>query len=229
MTLAVYVTGTLFLAAIIALVGAGCLVVALSWNRRSQPAWQTRQDALPSDSQMHTDGDDIDVEKEIRDAVAGVAAATSHKARVVIAVRPGLTVRVDPFPLRSLLTDLILCAIRDPSCAKVLMSALLQPGSLRIVVSDDGTVAATSTREGELRHTSQLVAMQGGSMQIDVHPGEGTTVAIRLPLSPVIASMDEPPLEHAVVLEKRQYAGRPPTESVVRPQPVQAGDFQREL
>jgi hypothetical protein len=225
----VYVTGTLFLAALIALAGAGCLVVALSWNRRSQPIWQTRQDGLPSDSQKHTDGDDIDVEKEIRDAVAGVAAATRHKARVVIAVRPGLTVRVDPFPLRSLLRDLILCAIRDPTCAKALVSALLQPGGLRIVVSDDGTVAATSTREGQLRHASQLVAMQGGSMQIDVHPGEGTTVAVRLPLSPVTTSMDQPPMEHAVVQEKRRYAERPPAESVVRAQAVQAGDFQREL
>ncbi len=204
------------------------LVLLIGWSRRPffVAAALTTPDPGPS-AIPEADGisQDLDVEGEVRAAVARAAAVASRNlTRVEIAVQSGLAVRFSPTAVRAALDGLVTSALGDPSCGWVLLSAARQAGWVRIAISDDAVATATTVREATLRHVGSLVAMQGGSMQIDVRPGEGTTVALRLPvpLAPVIHRTGS---NH----EDRSDAREPPPEPAVRPQSVQTGDLQRQL
>jgi hypothetical protein len=50
---------------------------------------------------------------------------------------------------------------------------------VQIAVSDDR--AATNGARNELRPAAELAALQGGGLDLDIRPNEGTTIIIRLP------------------------------------------------
>ena len=90
--------------------------------------------------------------------------------------------RTNRSSLRAALTDVVGCALRDPSCGRVLLAATRQAGRVRIAVTDDSIATPKTAREAMLRWVSETIALQGGSMHIDVRPGEGTTVALHFPI-----------------------------------------------
>lgn len=124
----------------------------------------------------------VDLDAELR------AAAASHEGsarrlniRLEVAVQPDLTVRADPAALRQIVSSLLENAINHSAGGGVLLSAGRHGGRVRIAVLDDGAPVDRSEQEANLRDAERLAAMQGGTLEIIVSPGSGTTVAVRLP------------------------------------------------
>jgi signal transduction histidine kinase len=107
--------------------------------------------------------------------------AMDHLVRLEMAVQPGLTVRVDQHAFRVILQELVRTAIEQSPCGCVLLTATRVGCRVHASVSDDGPEADGASRLARLRHAEGIVALQGGSMEINARAGEGTTVTVRLP------------------------------------------------
>ena len=129
------------------------------------------------------DGPDVALDRELRTAAAqALGEAAPCVARMEFAVREGLMLRTNRAAFRAALTEVVACALRDPSCGRVLLVATRQIGRVRIAVTDDCVATAKTAREAALRSVSETVAMQGGSLHVEVRPGEGTTIALHFPI-----------------------------------------------
>ncbi len=124
----------------------------------------------------------LDVAAEARDLLHHMAPeAARDLVQLEFAVPPGLTVHADRLALRTVLSELIANAVRHTPGGRVLLSAIELGGRVQIAVIDDGAGADAATQEAALREVAQLVALQGGTIDIDTWRGEGTTVIVRLP------------------------------------------------
>ena len=202
-----YAIGTIFLS-LLAAANVNGLVLAIGRSRRI-----SRVPVNPSpDPDVPGDGGDIDLSVELRIAGAqSVGDSSPYAAKIEFAVREGLTLRTNRATLRAVVTEVVGCALREPACSHVLVSAVRQVGRIRIAVTDDSLATATSARESALRGASALVALQGGSLHVVVHPGAGTTVAVHLPL----------PLTPVVSRSRRADV----RDTVRQPETIDAGDF----
>ena len=127
----------------------------------------------------------LPVDAAVQDVLgAHAAAARSRRVRLEFAVQPDLAVRADPRVLRELLGDLVSQAIRRAPCGRVLVGAMRHGGRVQISVSDDGAAVAAELHAAALRDTRQLAALQGGTLDIEAYPGQGSTVVLRLPEPP---------------------------------------------
>ena len=173
-----YVAGTILLA-LFAAVGANGLVLAVG---RSRQRAQRPADPPPS-LDVSDDGPEVVLDLELRTAAAqALGEAAPRVARMEFAVREGLSLRTARSALRIALTEVVACALRDPSCGRILLAATRQVGRIRITVTDECLATVQAAREAALRGASETIAMQGGSLHIDVRPGEGTTVALHFPI-----------------------------------------------
>ena len=123
-----------------------------------------------------------------------------------MAVAPDLTVQTDPNTFRAVLRAMIGHAIRQSPAGRVLLSAVRRGARVEIAVIDDGDGPPVAMQQAVLRDVAQAVALQGGTFEIEVQPGEGTTVLMRLP-EPVVPM---------------PAAGTAPPASVVEPAAVEA-------
>lgn len=124
----------------------------------------------------------LDVTAEARDVLAQMAGeAARHLVQLEFAVQPDLSVHADPLALRGVLSELVGNAVRHAPGGRVLLSATRLGGRVQIAVIDDGAGPTAAVREAALREVAQVVALQGGTIDIEVHPGEGTTILVRLP------------------------------------------------
>ena len=124
---------------------------------------------------------------EIEPAVRSAADAVHHEARarfvqIELAVRPGTKAHVDPRALRSALHATVLTAVHATPGGQVLITTQTLGSQLHIRITDDGRNADQLTRERQARGAEELIALQGGSIAVEVRSGRGTTVTIRLPL-----------------------------------------------
>lgn len=125
---------------------------------------------------------ELDVTAEL-DAVMvqlGPEAARRY-VQLEMAVQPELAVRADPRALREVMGDLVANAIRHCPCGRVLVGAERHGGRVQISVTDDGVGPTSEVQEGVLRTAAELVALQGGTFDVQSRPGAGTTVTVRLP------------------------------------------------
>jgi hypothetical protein len=129
-----------------------------------------------------------DAGAEVRDlALTLQSFVESHMARLKFATQPDLMLRMDRGVLREILWDVASGAICAAPGGQVLMTAMRQGGRIHITISDDGQAGDVAAREAALRDASRLVALQGGSLDIDSRAHEGTSVTIRLPIpSPAV-------------------------------------------
>ncbi len=126
--------------------------------------------------------DQLDVELEIRAAVYEQdAAAAARLVRLETAIQAGLALRTDRRALRQVLADVLRNAIGHTSGGRVLVGAGRRGGRIQISVLDDGRQVDPAVQAADLRATERLVALQGGTLDITVRSGAGTTVLIRLP------------------------------------------------
>jgi signal transduction histidine kinase len=124
----------------------------------------------------------LDVRAELGAALATVAPQAARQlVALEVAAHPGLVVQADRLGLHELVTSLLLNAIRHAPCGRVLLTASQLGGGVRIAVTDDGVPPDRETLAAALLAAERWAALQGATVDIDVRPGEGTTVAIRLP------------------------------------------------
>ena len=114
-------------------------------------------------------------------AEAQGAVAAARRIRLQVALQPGLIVRVDPLAVRAIVGDLLRNAIGHSEGGHVLLGAARHGGRLRITVGDDGIPVDRAEQAADLRDAERLVALQGGTLEISVHPRNGTLVTVRLP------------------------------------------------
>jgi anti-sigma regulatory factor (Ser/Thr protein kinase) len=125
---------------------------------------------------------DLDVADEIRDVLQKMAfEASRHLVQLEFAVQPDLSVRADRLALHMVLSELLRKAVHHAPGGRVLLSATRLGGRVQIAVIDDGAGPDAAVQEAALREITQLVALQGGTVEVETHQGEGTTVLVRLP------------------------------------------------
>jgi len=128
-------------------------------------------------------GAGADLETALRDALVAVeSVARLRWVRIELAVGSTMTVPVNPGTLGMALRDTMLTAIGAAPGGQVLVTAAGLGSQLHIRVTDDGPGTDQRLREASMRQTGALVALQGGSIAVEAHPGRGTTVTIRLPM-----------------------------------------------
>jgi signal transduction histidine kinase len=124
----------------------------------------------------------LDVAAEARSVLGQMAAeAAAHLVQLEFATQANLSVHADRYALRFVLSELVGNAVRHAPGGRVLLSAIRLGGRVQIAVIDDGAGPDAAVQEAELREMAQLVALQGGTIDIEACPGEGTTVLVRLP------------------------------------------------
>lgn len=127
-------------------------------------------------------GAKLDVGLEIRAVLeALVSEATNRFVVLDVAVAPNLTLHADRDALRAILNSLVGHAIRQAR-EQVLVSATLLGGRVQIAVTDDGSGVTEAEQRAILRPAAELAALRGGMFDIETWPGQGTTVAVRLPV-----------------------------------------------
>jgi hypothetical protein len=162
---------------------ASTVIAAAGWQRRQRSMRRERQvqfaDSMPPDRSA---GGALDAAAE---AVAVLRRlqnlATEQLVTLEMAIEPGLAIQADQRALREILAELVRSVIERSPCGRILLTAALLDGSVHITVSDDGPGADGQILLMRLRGTERLIALQGGSMEIDARQGEGATVIVRLP------------------------------------------------
>jgi anti-sigma regulatory factor (Ser/Thr protein kinase) len=125
---------------------------------------------------------ELDVAAEARDVLHHMAAeAAGYQVQLEFAVQPELSVHADRLALRAVISELVGNAMRHAPGGRVLLSAIRLGGRVQIAVIDDGAGPEAAVQEAALREVAQLVALQGGTIDVETHAGEGTTVMVRLP------------------------------------------------
>jgi signal transduction histidine kinase len=126
--------------------------------------------------------DQLDLDLELRACVqAHDARAIGQHLRLETAIQPGLTVRADRGALLQAMSDVLDNAIRHSEGGRVLVAAGRHGGRVQIAVLDDGAAVERAEQEAHLRGAERLLALQGGTIEVSVRPGAGSTVVIRLP------------------------------------------------
>lgn len=172
------------------------MIAAVGWQRRARltpsrsrpadPGPRTQPGTTHSGTThlgtAHLGTAQIDVAAEVRAVLGRFDSRASRQfANFDTAMQPGLTARADPATFRQVLAELIGAAVRRAPCGQVLVVAGRQGDRVQISVSDDGMVLGRNATESALREVAALTALQGGTLDIDVRPGEGTTILMRLP------------------------------------------------
>ena len=124
----------------------------------------------------------LDVAAEAREVLQQMAAeAAGNLVHLEYAVQTDLSVHADRLALQTVLGKLVGNAVRRAPCGRVLLSAMRHGGRVQIAVSDDGTATDAAIQQAALRDMSELVALQGGTIEVEAQTGAGTTVLVRLP------------------------------------------------
>jgi len=124
----------------------------------------------------------LDVDAEARAALAGlVSRAARQHVQLELANEPGLLVHMSPRSLHEVLDNLLVHAIDAAPGGHVLLGGMRHGGRVQIAVIDDGAGVDAMVQRAELRQNEEIVALLGGTLEIDSRPGEGTAVLVRLP------------------------------------------------
>jgi len=107
--------------------------------------------------------------------------AARNGVRLEIAMQQDLAVRADPRGFRLALLGILENAIGHTPCGKVLVGGARHGGCIQIAVLDDGQGPERLVQEAALRPVERIVALHGGTLQVDTRPGRGTMVILRLP------------------------------------------------
>ncbi len=112
----------------------------------------------------------------IRTALAAVAATPGVELRFEIACQPGVGFRGDEQSLRTVVMTMARHAA-EAGADRVLVTCAHKTGRLRVVVTATGVPADPGAHEGPLRPVAELLALQGGGLEIAGRPGQGVVLA----------------------------------------------------
>jgi len=128
-------------------------------------------------------GDDEkgDVASAVSVALARLAPIIAGQfVKIDVSVRPGLSVRMRGHVLAGMLEELLAVALRAAPASRLLLTAAAHGDQVYVGVTDDMPVADAALRQGQIRALAERAAMRGDALVVDVHPGEGTTMTLRL-------------------------------------------------
>jgi hypothetical protein len=97
-----------------------------------------------------------------------------------IAASFGLMVRMHGAALVELLEEMLTVVVHAAPVSRILLTAAADGPNISISMSDDIPNADQDVRRASARSLMKRVAMRGGALDVDVHPGEGTTMTLRL-------------------------------------------------
>jgi signal transduction histidine kinase len=97
-----------------------------------------------------------------------------------IAASFGLMVRMRGAALVELLEEMLTVVVHAAPVSRILLTAAADGANISISMSDDIPNADQDLRRASVRGLTRRVAMGGGALAVDVRPGEGTTMTLRL-------------------------------------------------
>jgi hypothetical protein len=174
----------LLLALIGILAAAGMLALIDRKSRGSLPRESSMPDGRGVPVAPPTEGDAVgaDLATDLRSIATWLAPlASSRGVTLEVGVPPNLHARFDPAALRVVVSEAVTLALAQAAGGRVLLTASRSDGQVRVAISDDGDPGSCPDRAGELRGARERMALAGGHLAVEVHPGEGTTVSLRLP------------------------------------------------
>ena len=127
-------------------------------------------------------GERLDVATEAHWAMTVLAGRAARQGvGLELAVSPGLAVWMDPRAFRKLLVETVAQAIaRRPGPGPADRGARMAE-EVQIGVSHDGVAAPREALETALRPSTEIAAMNGGTLEVKVRAGQGATVLVRMP------------------------------------------------
>jgi hypothetical protein len=127
------------------------------------------------------DGEKGDIASAVSVALARLAPIiASQFVKIDVAVRPGLRVWMRGHVLADMLEELLAAALHAAPASRLLLTAVAHGGRVHVAVTDDMPIADAALRLGQIRTLAERTAMRGDALVVDVHPGEGTTMTLRL-------------------------------------------------
>ena len=182
---------TLYLISLLAIApfAMALLVASTRRRRRLAPAeagrsWPDRGDFA---------GEAVDLSRLLPDVAESLMPlAQELGTRIQFAVSPGRTVRAHAGGLAAAVRETMETAIRAAPGGAVLVSVLPLGQQIHIAVTDDSPHADRAAREALARGAEAAIALRGGSVAVEIRPGQGTTVTLRLP-APRGVPEGEPP------------------------------------
>jgi hypothetical protein len=97
-----------------------------------------------------------------------------------IAASFGLMVRMHRAALVELLEEMLTVVVHAAPVSRILLTAAADGANISISMSDDIPNADQYVRRASVRGLMKRVAMRGGALDVEVQPGEGTTMTLRL-------------------------------------------------
>jgi hypothetical protein len=138
----------------------------------------------------HQQPADIDLSETKLQADAGAALRLALKrlaplmanlsVQADIAASFGLMVRMRGAALVELLEEMLTVVVHAAPVSRILLTAAADGANISISMSDDIPNADQDLRRASVRGLTRRVAMGGGALAVDVRPGEGTTMTLRL-------------------------------------------------
>ncbi len=122
---------------------------------------------------------DVDVQAT---AVLGTLAMLAARRGVKLekAVETGLQLRMEPARFREMLGALLTHAIHTVAAGRVLLGAMRHADRIQIAIIDTDGRETAEQQEAVLREAAGWAALAGGTLDIEVRPGEGTTLLLSL-------------------------------------------------
>lgn len=151
----------------------------------------------------------LDAEGELVSVAGDFAGlAGTRSVRLETAIQPNLKIWADKAALREMLGGPMRAAVARSAGGRVLVGAGRRGGRIQISVLDDGPPLDRAMQETELREAARLIALHGGTLEVNVCANAGTTVVIRLP-EPATAPAGAPAADGALQPAPQAVASMP--------------------
>lgn len=146
-------------------------------NRAGAATFKRQYRAAPATSTQSPANVASSVNVALRQLVPLMA---DQDVRADVAVGRDLRVQISQAVLAELLGSLLTEAINHAPGGRLLVTAVGQRKQVTIGVTDDRPWAHPAMRRNSLTSLAEQVCHLGGGLFVDEHPGEGTTVNLRL-------------------------------------------------
>jgi hypothetical protein len=155
-------------------------------------------------------GERLDVATEAQWTMTALAGRAARQGvGLELAVSPGLAVWMDRRACRKLLVQIVGQAIADAPGGRVLLTGCPHGGRVQIGVTHDGQPAAREALETALRPSTEIAALNGGTLEVKVRAGQGATVLVRMPEPAANPAQASDPTATAAAATARQAQRTP--------------------
>jgi hypothetical protein len=141
--------------------------------------------------------------------------ARQRLVRLEMAVPDDLLVRLDAEAFDRILSTLLVAAIRAAPAGRVLLTARRLGGRVEVAVAGDGGTADRDSLVADLRPADELLALHGGTLEVQCIAGAGAIFVARLLEPQGTGAMKLPELP--------QHAPAPPVAAARVPHQIAAG------